>query len=141
MDKKGVSQIITTILIILLVLAAIVIVWQVIERFIERGGAAIEERTQCFDVSLDFVEGTVSCDSSGVASGTVSRGADSSGVISMKIITGNTASSVTTAPVSLGTLTFSQGGGATGSVTVKVAPVVGTDVVCDPTDEVTVTCP
>lgn len=60
MEKKGVSQIVTTILIILLVLAAIVIVWQAVKGTIEKGAETIESKTQCMDISLSIVSADVS---------------------------------------------------------------------------------
>jgi len=54
MNKKGVSQIVTTILIILLVLAAIVIVWQAVKSTVESGAGEITGKTECIGVELDI---------------------------------------------------------------------------------------
>ena len=58
MDKKGVSQIITTILIILLVLAAIVIVWQAIKGTISKAAKGIS--ADCITLDLEISSMTLS---------------------------------------------------------------------------------
>jgi len=148
MKKRGISQIVSTILIILLVLAAIVIVWQVIENIVERGGRSVKEKTLCFETSLEFVEGSVKCDATvDTINGTVSRGADSAGYIKMKVVAANNATDSINAPASLGTQFFEDvlvvpAPSSGESIVVKVAPVVGEnfETVCDPSDTVTVTC-
>lgn len=52
MNKKGLSDIITTILIILLALAAIVLIWGFIRRPIEQGGQQIEKSSDCLALNL-----------------------------------------------------------------------------------------
>lgn len=52
--RKAQSQIITTILIILLVLAAIVIVWQVVRGTVEEGAESIPGQTDCLTTRLDI---------------------------------------------------------------------------------------
>ena len=54
MNKKAQAQIITTVLIILLVLAAIVIVWQVIQGTIEGGTEEISKKTGCLGLNIDI---------------------------------------------------------------------------------------
>jgi len=54
MNKKAQAQIITTVLIILLVLAAIVIVWQVIQGTIESGTEEISKKTGCLGLNIDI---------------------------------------------------------------------------------------
>lgn len=148
MKKKGVSDVIATILIILLVLAAIIIVWQVVSKVVKGGATTVEERAKCIDVSLEFVGGSVSCNSTTKnATGKVVRGADNIGGIGLKIIIANYVSPTNDAPDTLQTKSFipvtNNSAGSNFSVgekiTVKVAPVVGAnkDVLCDPTDEVT----
>ncbi len=76
MNRRGVSQIVSTILIILLVLVAIGIVWVVVERIVRSGGGIIEEKAGCIGVSLSLVD--VECVSDGDhVNVTVSRGGDS----------------------------------------------------------------
>ena len=52
--KKAQAQIITTVLIILLVLAAIVIVWQVISNTINKGAKEIDEQSDCIGLRVDI---------------------------------------------------------------------------------------
>lgn len=52
--KRGVSEIITTVLIILLVLAAIVIVWQAVKGTIEAGTGTLTGQTACMGVDLSI---------------------------------------------------------------------------------------
>jgi len=54
MNRKAQGQIITTILIILLVLAAIVIVWQVVNRTVTEGTDQIDVQSACLGVTLDI---------------------------------------------------------------------------------------
>ena len=76
MDKRGVSQIITTILIVLLVLAAIVIVWQALKGTVEQSAEKVEKQAQC--IGLDLTIGNAVCaDGTNTVSVPVSRGGDS----------------------------------------------------------------
>ncbi len=148
MNKKGVSDVVATILIILLVLAAIIIVWQVVSRVVKGGATTVEEKSKCIDVSLEFTGGGVVCNktSPGLITAKVSRGGDNTGTIGMRIIVDDKITNQEDAPEVLlqKSATIPAIINATGksSITIKVAPVVGTnkDVLCDPTDERTVTC-
>ena len=53
-NKKSQAQIISTILIILLVLAAIVIVWQVVQGTVKGGAEEIETQTDCIGLNIDI---------------------------------------------------------------------------------------
>jgi hypothetical protein len=150
MDKKGVSQVVSTILILLIVIIAVGIVWVVIERIVRGGGGLVEEKAQCFEVFLEFPEGIdMSCNNNTglIGNVSVSRGADSAGSVNMKIIVEGEVSADISAPDTLGTAAVSSPPSAGAvvdqtRVLVKVAPVVGEDldVVCDPTDEKRVIC-
>lgn len=59
-NKKSQAQIISTILIILLVLAAIVIVWQVVQGTIKSGAEEIETQTGCIGLTIDITKITTS---------------------------------------------------------------------------------
>ena len=94
MNKKGVSQIVTTILIILLVLAAIVIVWQAVKGTVETGSQTITSQSKCIGLDLS-IAGT--CTIAGTALPvTITRGGDSVGAGTLKI----TAASTSTATAS-----------------------------------------
>ena len=56
MNKKGVSEVVTAILLILLAVAAVIIVWQVIRPMIEGTGDKIQ--TSCLSVSANVITGS-----------------------------------------------------------------------------------
>jgi hypothetical protein len=58
MNKKAQSQIITTVLIILLVLASIVIVWQVVQGTVRGGAEQVESQSACLGMNLVIVSAT-----------------------------------------------------------------------------------
>lgn len=96
-SKRSQGEIITTVLIILLVLAAIVIVWQVVQGTIAKGGSAIEAGTACMGLSLtiDSVSGTATTPANTVTL-KYTRGADSLGPISLvKVLVVNPTTGVT----------------------------------------------
>lgn len=51
-QKRGISDIITTVLIILLAIAAVVLIWGFIKRPIEQGGKQIQASGDCFSLKL-----------------------------------------------------------------------------------------
>ena len=51
-NKKGVSDIVTTVLMVLLVLAAVVIVGRIIFDNLQKGGQVIEKSTDCLNVEV-----------------------------------------------------------------------------------------
>lgn len=51
-QKRGISDIITTVLIILLAIAAVVLIWGFIKRPIEQGGQQIQASGDCFSLKL-----------------------------------------------------------------------------------------
>ncbi len=52
LNKKGLSDVIATVLIILLALAAIVIVWSFIQPAIEGTGTSVTSSQKCFDIEV-----------------------------------------------------------------------------------------
>jgi len=52
MNKKGLSDVVTTVLIILLALAAIVIVWQAVKGTVQGGANQLTDQTKCMGVDL-----------------------------------------------------------------------------------------
>lgn len=54
--KKAEATVITTVLLILLVLATIVIVWQVINRTVSEGSKKIQQQSQCLDLVMDITK-------------------------------------------------------------------------------------
>jgi hypothetical protein len=59
-SKKAQSQIITTVLIILLVLASIVVVWQIVQGTVRRGLEESETKAACIGVNLEIISAVAS---------------------------------------------------------------------------------
>lgn len=55
-NKKAQGEIITTVLIILLVLAAIVIVWQVVQSTVNKGAKQVESQSGCLGVGVEVTK-------------------------------------------------------------------------------------
>lgn len=105
MSKKGVSDIITTVLIILLVLAAIVIVWQAVNKTITNGVGQIAPKMACVDISLTAVSANYT---SHIVTVTRNAGGDDTGAGSVggvKILVGGTAATLDAGSSSAGGLT------------------------------------
>jgi hypothetical protein len=58
-QKRGISDIITTVLIILLAIAAVVLIWGFIKRPIEKGGQQIGAATDCMSLKLTPISCTI----------------------------------------------------------------------------------
>ena len=56
MKKKGVSDVIVTVLMILLVVAAIAIIWAVLANFLNRGTKDVESTADCMNTNLQLSE-------------------------------------------------------------------------------------
>ena len=55
-DKRGISGVVTAVLLILLVIAAIAILWIVIQGFVERNSESIAGSADCLETSLEITE-------------------------------------------------------------------------------------
>jgi len=82
-NRKGLSAIVATLIIILLTLVAVGIIWVVIRNLVEGGAEQIDISQKCLAVELSAV--TVNETSSGVYSVTLSRGSDSQDDIGVKV--------------------------------------------------------
>jgi len=51
-NKKGISDVVTTVLIILLVVAAVAIIWGFIQRPLQQGGQALQAGADCLQISV-----------------------------------------------------------------------------------------
>ncbi len=58
-NKKGVSDVITTVLMILLVIAAIGILWLVVSRFVKTGTESVGSSSDCLTTTLDIESAVV----------------------------------------------------------------------------------
>ena len=82
-NKKGLSDIVTTVIIIVLSLVAIGIVWVVVRNLVEGGAEQIDVNQKCLAVELSAL--IVNETSSGVYAVTLRRGPDSEGDIGVKV--------------------------------------------------------
>ena len=82
-NRKGLSTIVATLIIILLTLVAVGIIWVVIRNVVEGGAEQIDVSEKCIAVSLEAV--SVTEGSPGVYAVTLKRGADSEGDIGVKV--------------------------------------------------------
>ena len=127
-NKKGLSNIIATVLIILLALAAVVIVWQFIRPTIERGGSSVSLESKCLEVEAK----PTGCTAAGLVTIQLVRGnaADINhliGIIESDTGARSVASTVATAvpvPATLGTTTVSVIIPSGGNLKAKAAVVV-----------------
>ena len=132
MNKKGLSDVVTTVLIILLALAAIVIVWQAVKGTITSGSEQITAQTACMDADLSITKAEKV--TAGGIEVTVTRGIDTADIKGIKVIVINSAGTsinstdFTTVPAAgeSKVLTVTAATYPTGSYTAKVAPKVGT---------------
>ena len=110
MNKKAQGQIITTILIILLVLAAIVIVWQVVGKTVEEGADSITTQSSCIGIVLDI---TAAAADTGIVSITRRTGGDEDALSGVTILVNGAVSTHTgtdtLAVLTSGTLTVTTG--------------------------------
>ena len=83
-DKRGLSTIVTTLIIILLVFIAIGIVWVVIQDVIQGGTDTIEYQAQCLEVNLE-VTSAVCVDNASECAISISRGAGGNEFAGVKI--------------------------------------------------------
>ena len=68
-NKKGLSDVVTTVLIILLALAAVIIIWSFVRPAITGAGKGITTGTECFKTDIEVV----SCDDGGTAVGNIGK--------------------------------------------------------------------
>ena len=146
-NKKGLSVVISTLIIILLVLVAIGIIWVVVQGIVEEGGAQVEAKARCIGVDLKIksvgtcIAGSISCDV------TIERGTGGGDIDGVRVVVTDGATSLTGDGAVLDvfdTVTISAtGSSALGSAatTAKVAALItddaGEEVVCDIVTEYT----
>lgn len=146
MQKRGLSDVVTTVIIILLVIAAIAIIWSFVQPTLRGAGEDIEDSTDCFTLSLE----PVSCDFSGTGASaigniTVRRNAGSADLSEVRLVvefaSGNTQvfSNSTALPQELGQQVYLGLGFDDTPASVTVAGVVGQGNVC-PASSVEVSC-
>ncbi|MFA6022613.1 MAG: archaellin/type IV pilin N-terminal domain-containing protein [Candidatus Pacearchaeota archaeon] len=143
-NKRGISDVITTVLMILLVIAAIVILWAVVQRFVTQGTSTVAGTGECLTTTLTVTSAT---NTSGLTV-RVTRGGDFSGNLTELrfFVDGTNVPMTGTKPMPGETMTFVS------STTlpngwldkdipgkqVKVAAVIGTKT-CEASDSIAIT--
>jgi flagellin-like protein len=90
-NKKGLSEVVTTLIIILLVLVAIGIVWVVVNNVLQSGSQQAEISAKCLEVSI---QATAASCTGGTCNVTYKRSAGGDDIDGLKIILSNGADSV-----------------------------------------------
>jgi flagellin-like protein len=116
MKRKSQSEIITTILLILIVLTAVIVVWMVISRFLNLGGTA-----DCSKVQLRIVSATESDQTV-----TINRmaGGPEIGITGMRILVGGDADNTDGAIEELETIGYVSAVAFDVGDTIQVAPLI-----------------
>lgn len=146
MNRKGLSEVVTNVLMILLVIVAIVIIWAFIQAMITKSGSRIQTGAECLTLSTALE--TTSCVTSGVnANVTVKRGAGEANLKKIKLVfekeDGSTlnVSTLTNVPGELETKLYSLLALENNPKAVSVAAVVSDDkgnlVPCNPLPKIT----
>lgn len=136
MNKKAQSEVITTVLIILLVLAAVFIVYTAVRNMIQGGTSQATDKTKCLEISLNPVYANATSDSVTV---TRASGGDDTDVSDLKVIVDGSIASIneTLSPASgrsmvvLSTKTIYLSSGLNAGQNVQVAPVLSSGYKCD----------
>ena len=89
-NRKGLSDVMATMMIILLVLVAVGIIWVVVRNFINQGTEQIDISQKCLAVTLEAVGVT---ETSGAYAIALRRGSDSQGDLGVKVSVFNVAGS------------------------------------------------
>ena len=83
-NKKGLSAVITTLIIILLVLVAVGILWVIIRGIVEEGAIDIEYKLKCMDVNVRAT--IVDCSDPTACDITLTRGAGGDAIDGVRIV-------------------------------------------------------
>ncbi|MCA9485425.1 MAG: hypothetical protein KC506_01115, partial [Nanoarchaeota archaeon] len=83
MKKRGLSNLVATVLIILLALAAVALVWSFLQPSFERTGTTIDLQTQCLNVNIRPVSCLNSTDNSNATVNVQYNGGDLSAVVAV----------------------------------------------------------
>ena len=83
-NKKGLSAVITTLIIILLVLVAVGIVWVIVRGIVEEGAIDVEYKLKCMDVNVRAT--VVDCSDPTACDVTLTRGAGGDAIDGIKLV-------------------------------------------------------
>lgn len=142
MNKKALSDVVVTIMIVLIGIAAVGILWVALKPGIEQNANQAGTQAKCITSGLSLV--SPSCNkTSGLAKVDITRSSDTLGSIQMIVVVAGISQAAVTAPDVLGTqaAVIANATIAINKATVefKVAPKIG-DYVCNPVDTEIVTC-
>ena len=93
-NKRGLSEVVTTLIIILLVLVAIGIIWVVVSNILQTGTQQTEINAKCLQIDLRATAAT--CDGVSLCNVTYHRGQGGDAIDGIKIVLGNGQNSETT---------------------------------------------
>jgi hypothetical protein len=142
MNKKGLSEVVTTVLIILLVLAAVIIIWTAVKPMLEKGIKQVGS-TECFNLDLTATKCVSIKNSTGSTIAyavTVNRGAADTKIQSLVFNSETTAGDKKTDEVTTGilnsletqTYNVTKTGLAKVAVTARITIDDGSAVLCEP---------
>jgi flagellin-like protein len=136
--KRGVSDVVTTVLMILLVIAAIGILWVVIQQFVSKGTEGIPNQADCMTTTLSITDAKLN--STGLFA-KVSRTGSSTTVSTLKFFAnGNSVALNGTVPDVSGIQTWTNAStlsGVSSGQSLTVAAVIGTTT-CNPSESATI---
>ena len=84
--KKGVSGVILTIIMIVLVLAAVVIIWGIINNFLQTQGEQIDTSTSCLGIDVQSTKLSCSGGVNDICNVTLSRNAQGDAISGVKLV-------------------------------------------------------
>jgi hypothetical protein len=142
MNKRGLSQVVTTVIIILVVLAAITLIWAAVRPTIQDASERIT--ADCITLELEAVRGSCTIGDASMANVKVNRGPDSGTLTGLILVFGDGTTkditNVSQIPGPLETTIVYTGRALAADDTVTVAGVVGQGNVCDVSASDVVVC-
>lgn len=148
LNKKGVSDVVTTVLMILLVIAAIGILWVVIQRFVTQGTGTVPNQADCLTLQLTpsnarFVAGGTGTPANTLNVSVTRGGTSTANPTAVFFVDGSIVSSMNGTVPSIGEVKVFGVSGLTSPAIangsrVKVAAKIG-DTTCNPSEEITIT--
>lgn len=146
MQRRGLSQVVTTVILILVVLAAIVIIWAAVRPTIQRTSEQISADCITIELTSESCSASSVPDNNGIneTNITVSRTAGAGDLAAIRFVfsDGSAVNSPegATMPEPLESLTITLLGANYTGQTVNVAAVIGQDSVCSVSSSAPVTC-
>jgi hypothetical protein len=92
-NKRGLSTVVTTLIIILLVLVAIGIIWVVVRGVIEQGSAQVDVSSACPLIDLKIKSNTTACSGPGSCTLTLQRGSGGDDFDGVTVVVSNSTAS------------------------------------------------